>query len=359
MKRYLLISAFVTLSTNLFATVRTVSNNPSTIAQFNTIQAAINASSNGDTVYVHGSPNTYAGFNIDRQLIIIGPGWSPDKHLPHVAQVNGSVFFNNAAASGSELQGLTLQATVSISVSGINNLRFIRNRFQGNYFNLQPNVATTLSNYLFEGNWFDNGAISGSSSYTYQNFIFQNNLFYETGCCTGFSIGGFTNTVNVLIDHNLFYGPGSGSRDVFSNNSRFLTLSNNIFVRRSAAGNLSSSTFNNNISFNTANDAPWAVNGNVDGGGNVAGQDPQMAAQASVNSGTNNPLLDFTISAGPANNSASDGKDMGLLFDGTGSLNWANSRGSRLPYIFSMNITTPTVNPGGNVNVTVEARRNN
>ncbi len=62
------------------ATVRTVSSNPSTLGQFSTIQAAIDASIAGDTVYVYGSPNIYAGFSIvDKAITVLGPGWSPDK----------------------------------------------------------------------------------------------------------------------------------------------------------------------------------------------------------------------------------------------------------------------------------------
>ena len=74
-----------------------------------------------------------------------------------------------------------------------------------------------------------------------------------------------------------------------------------------------------------------------------------MTDEAAVEANTDNPLLNLTISAGPANNSGSDGKDMGHLYDVSGSLNWVNSRGSRMPFIFSMNVTTPTVAPGGNV----------
>jgi hypothetical protein len=118
------------------------------------------------------------------------------------------------------------------------------------------------------------------------------------------------------------------------------------------------STFTNNITNNitlnsanaTANGTPWAVNSNVDGGGNVTNQNPAMVDQAAVNAGSSNPGLNFTIASGSANNSGSDGKDMGLLFDSTGSL---------IPRIFSMNITTPTVTPGGNLSVTVDARRSN
>ena len=55
---------FSIITVTAFATVHTVSNNPATIAQFNTIQAAVNASNSGDTIYVHGSPISYDNVTI-------------------------------------------------------------------------------------------------------------------------------------------------------------------------------------------------------------------------------------------------------------------------------------------------------
>lgn len=357
-KLYLIVALLIT--GNAFATIRTVSNNPSTIAQFSDIQSAVNAANTGDTIFVHGSPNNYSGFTItNKQLAIIGPGWAPDKNLPHLAAIVSTINLTGAGTAGTELQGLFIATNIQILTLGVDNIRIIRNRLFSNTMGVTPNVGGTISGYLFEGNWFDNFSVNSNSSYTIQNFIFQNNLFYESGCCVGGNINGFVNTTNVLFNHNLWYGPGGGTRDAFAGNTRFVIISNNIFVRRHASANLSSSTFNNNITFNAGNDAPWSANGNVDGGGNIAGQNPQMTEQAVIDAGTNSPLSDFTIAAGPANNSASDGKDMGLLYDASGSLNWTNARNSRLPRIFSMNITTPTVAPGGNVSVTVEARRSN
>jgi hypothetical protein len=68
--------------------------------------------------------------------------------------------------------------------------------------------------------------------------------------------------------------------------------------------------------------------------------------------------LNFIIAAGPANNSGTDGKDMGLLYD-AGMLNWSNSRMSRIPFIYNMVISNSTIAPGGTLNVQVEARKNN
>ncbi len=345
------------------ATIRTVSNSPATLAQFNTIQAAITASVSGDTIYVHGSPNAYAAFTItNKQLVIIGPGWSPNKNLPFTASVPGCTI-TGAACSNTELQGLVFTSSMVINANHPDNLRFIRNRFQNLNIFIGEGAVTYIG-YLFEGNWFDNSEANGTPSATYQNFLFQNNLFFETGCCVGNNIGGFANSVNVLFNHNLWYGPaGAGVRDCFTGTCQFLTLTNNIFVRRNAGNSNSNSTFNNNITFypagSTAPADPWTINGNINSGGNVSNSDPQMVDQVGVNAGTNDPLQNFTIPAGPANNSGSDGKDMGLLYDAVGSLNWTTSRSSRLPFIFSMNITNPTIPVGGTLNVAVEARKNN
>lgn len=340
------------------ATIHTVSNSPSTIAQFNTVQAAVNAAAAGDTVYVHGSPNIYAAFTLsNKQLTIMGPGFSPDKNLAFTAIISGCTI-TGAACANSEFQGLVFNSTVSISSAKPDNLRFMRNNF------LQLSVSinqggVTYSGYLFEGNIFDNSSVDASSSSTYQNFLFQNNYFYENGTNRDANVSSFLNAINVLFNHNLWFGPAGGTRNCFSSNCRFLTLTNNIFVRRHPSTANSSSVFNNNITFNAGDNTPWASNANVDGGGNVSNQDPQMAAQAAVNAGTNNVLADYTIGAGPANNAGSDGKDLGLLYDLTGSLNWANSRNSRLPRIFSMNITNPTVPAGGTVSISVDARVSN
>ncbi len=353
---------FIAFSIPSLATVRTVSNTPSTIAQFNTIQAAVTAAASGDTIYIHGSPNAYSAFTqTNKALIFIGPGFSPDKNLGFTAVVPGCTI-TGALCANSEYQGITFTSTISINSAAPNNLRFIRNNFSQISVSINQG-GVTYSGYLFEGNLFDNSSADAATSSTYQNFIFQNNYFFENATVRDANIGGFFNTVNVLFDHNLWIGAGSGVRNAFTNSCRFLTITNNIFVRRNAASSNSNSVFNNNITFYPPGSvnpgAPWTVNGNINSGGNVDNQDPQMVAQASVNAGTNNALADYTIPAGPANNTGSDAKDMGLLYDETGSLNFTNSRNSHLPRIFSMNVTTPTVAPGGNVNINVEARVSN
>lgn len=363
---FFVIKMLLLISPCALGTIRTVSNNPATLGQFNTIQAAIDASADDDTVYVHGSPNTYALFTVmDKSVTIIGPGWEPDKNMPFKAVVDGCSLRNSPAAgspSGTELHGLVFSDGATIALVhntgpdlGFGNLRIIRCQLGGiTYFNLSS------TNVLFEG-CFITTLFNFSSSSTYENFLFQNNIF-RTNPLSNVNINMLILCVNVRFDHNLFYSNESGATPIFANNCRSITLTNNIFVERDPAANLSLSIFNNNITYNggsTNANEPWAVNNNVDGGANIANQNPQMSAQASVDAGTINPLLDFSISSGPANNAGADGKDIGLLYDAVGSLNWANSRNSRLPRIYSMNIINPTIGEGGSLNVSVEARKSN
>jgi hypothetical protein len=348
----------ITLATQ--ATVLTVSNSPSTLAQFNNIQNAVNAAASGDTIQIHGSPNAYFAFTqTSKQLVFIGPGFTPDKSSAFTAQIPGFTI-TGATCANSEYQGLTITSTIAINSTKPDNLRFIRNNFVGLALQILQG-GVTYSGYLFEGNVFDNSSVDATSGSTYQNFIFQNNSFFENGTIRDGNLSGFNNSINVLLDHNVWYGPSSGTRNVTNGSiNRFMTFTNNIFVRRSFnTGRVLNSTFNNNITFNAVVNDPWVNDGNVDAGGNVVNQDPQMANQTAVNAGTATPTSDFSIAAGPANNSGSDGKDMGFLFDAVGSLNWVNSRNSRLPRIFSMNVITPTVPAGGNVTINVDARISN
>ena len=356
MKKILLIS-LILLALKTSASVHTVNNVPNGGAQFTTIQAAIDAAAQGDTIFIQGSPIAYPVFTLaSKKIAFFGPGWSPDKNLPVRAEING-VTVQNDASSGSEFNGLVLKGGLDIPNS-VNDLKFIRCEFKGG-----ASINGSANNWLIEGCYISGGVarFAFNAGLNYTNILFHNNVFRTNGFA---SIYGLANATGVLIDHNLFYleSPAVTNLGVFDNNCRFLTITNNVFVNVNASTQLSLSTFNNNILFYpsiAAQSAPWTVNNNINGGGNVNGINPQLSAQTAVNAGTDNPLLDFTIATGPANSSGSDGKDMGLLFDETGSLNWNASRMSRLPVVTSMNITNPTIAPAGTLNVEVTAKKSN
>ena len=354
MNRLLLLGALLSLNGFSYATILTVNNNPAGFAQYNTIQAAINAAESGDTILVHGSETVYAGFTINnKKLAIIGPGLSPEKNLSLRAHVQGSTI-TGAGASGSEVQGFLIDE-IRVNAPQPEALIITRNYFNGWFWMDQ---AGNYKDFLIETNYFNrSGGIHGNAapSVTYISLMIRNNVFEGWDS----QIRQFNNaSSSIIIDHNLFLRRNGFSDGIFAN-CRFLLISNNIFVRRNAADQNSQSTFTNNLTFNCPVNNPWAVNSNF-GGGNIENQDPQMADQAIVNAGNEEvPLRNLSIAGGPAKGTAADGKDIGLLFEPTGPVNWALFRNSRLPRIFSMNITNPSLPAGGTLQVEVEARRSN
>lgn len=357
---------FIFLLQQSQATIKTVCNYPLNVALYNDIQSAIDASSAGDTILVQGSPVTYEPAILqDKLLTLIGPGWSPVRNAGALTAKVKRITINGPLSSGSEVQGFIFAEGVYAGLAteqnvSINNLRIIRNHFYGLSFNIADgfgngNGAAFCSGYVIEGNYFYNSFIFLEFYNHLANTIIRNNVFLRS------YIQDFALCNNVIVDHNIFYNDINNLSVPALSICSLLTIQNNIFCKMECGGNNTTDhcTFKNNITYNTSVTPAWTLDFNGDGGGNMLEQNPGMADQVSVNNGVDNPLLNFTIASGPANNSGSDGKDMGLLYDQTGSLNWNNSRTSRLPYIFNVNIANNTIDLNATLNVTIEARRNN
>jgi hypothetical protein len=331
-------------------TILTVSNNPQKPAQYSTIMDAVTASASGDTIYIHGSPNFYTGTNVvNKKLIFIGPGFEPDKELPYPATITFQLNLIGDLCSGSEFHGLTFRG--NLILQSCDSVKVLRNYFWSQVdINLSIDHMVTYKNIEFTGNYFYNNEISATQPIS--NFRFVNNVIFLG------TIHGFKGGANMLFDHNVFYGPSSGSSLAFSQ-CEGMMLSNNIFIRRKAGAGTTKCTFNNNITYLTGEDAPWLMNQNADAGGNLAGQSPQMVDQAKLEAGLFGLLHDFTVAAGPANNAGSDGKDLGLLYDPVGIYNWMKSPNSTLPFIYHMKLGNPTIESGGSLSISIEAKSNN
>jgi hypothetical protein len=350
MKKVFYLIALTHLSFFAFGTVHTVSNMDSSV-QFTSIQAACDASNSGDSIYVSPSPINYDPFTIDnKKLAVFGPGWAP--FVGGTATVQ-ACYVNGTGATGSEIQGFIFLSdqggnSISINSSNINNLIIKRNEL---HILL---IGGNADGYLIEGNWFDAtydysgivGIIFGGNN-NLSNALIRNNIFFSCGLLrlTG---------NKTVIDHNLFYG-NPNPIGAFQSTTGF-TITNNIIQINFSP--LTFSTFNNNITYNSGNDTPWIGNNNINAGGNRAGQNPQMADEASVDADVDNPLLNFTIKSGPANNAGSDGLDMGLLFDKGKVTNWNYSRATHLPYMTELNITDQNIFSNGYIHFNGKAKSN-
>ena len=260
MKKIIFFALMLCASTT-FATVRTVSNQIPNPGQYTTIQAAINASSAGDTVYVHGSPLSYSGFNLDRQLTIIGAGFEPlslNVNPNTIILGGGAVSINNVNASGSKLIGMFFNTNLN-TTPGLHDITISRCKFAASSYaiSFSPNMYNvTITENYFEGNGLTygwNGSIGTPHDFTIANNVFWNYWY-------GYAFGGWDGVANVQVTNNLFYGGANGPLSIVSGTSSGLMFSNNIFNKVSFGG-LSSCTFSNNLTFLCTGNPPCINNG--------------------------------------------------------------------------------------------------
>ena len=113
--------AFVGLSLNVNATVRRVNSAPGSSASYSTIQAAHDAASNNDTLYLEASAFGYGSLNATKKLVIIGSGYflsqNPQTQAINSASTITYIYFS-AGSGGSKLTGCTVGYMV-ISVSDL------------------------------------------------------------------------------------------------------------------------------------------------------------------------------------------------------------------------------------------------
>ncbi len=327
---------FALLAINSFATVITVSNNPNSPGQYNNLQTAIDAATNGDTLYVHGSPTNYGTIYLNRNLTLIGTGYNPQKDNPLVSSI-ATLYLDSVpgikGCSNSRIIGfnITSQLVQGPNAYAFNNVTIALNRIA--QIQIQASSANgiiikqNIINYMY-------------SIQNCNNLIIRNNILYYT---TSY----FQNCNSVLITNNLYFYQSVSTGAVVQD---FSTITNNIFLN--VHPNTSFSTFNNNLIFNSGNDVlPY---GNNTGTGNINGSAPvfvNVPDLIGVNLNYNYRLT--ATSAG--HNAGTDGTDIGP-FGGLDPL--PNLYGTPpVPQIKIFNITNSVVTPSTPLEIYVKAKK--
>lgn len=378
MNRILLVATLFACTTT-FATVRTVSNNPTRPAQFTTFAAAQTASVNGDTIYIYGSPFQYPAISVSKRLVIIGAGYNPNNQFGQPTNIANVDLFRDTGvnnASGTVLTGIL---TGRLDIAGLvsNNIRVFRCRFTS-YINMAGGSPTgyadgwTLYNNIFDSYIF--GGASSRTSASATNIILANNIFSNTNAY----LYGF-NSNAVIIDHNLFQG-ASNFYLVFN-----IIVTNNIFTRTSGTVFYGAGTgpvlctFNNNISNqstiadpSTYTPANSFVNtftgtggGSNFGAGNFVGVDPLYTSVSNFNSYVT--IANYRLQASSVGkNAATDGTDIGIYggsypfpIGGAVGSGYDTSPMPPIPQVTELNIQNATVPVNGTLNVNVKATVNN
>ncbi|MCU0379259.1 MAG: hypothetical protein MUC78_13475 [Bacteroidales bacterium] len=226
-----------------------VNNNAGADPDYATIQAANDAAINGDTIYIEGSTTAYAGADISKRLIIIGPGYFLTENDSTQAnglevQINGAISFN-PGSSGSIIAGCVVSgigigadnlsitrcnfSSISIIVNTVNNILIVQNYCSSIYMpsNKMTNsiIANNMADHIFcnascgplqiINNIITGYSYGGISAY---NSSIANNILTQTTANMPVHTG---NTIN----NNIFAGAGTNA-----NGNLYNVVMANVFV---------------------------------------------------------------------------------------------------------------------------------
>ncbi|MFD2721017.1 hypothetical protein ACFST9_20020 [Hymenobacter monticola] len=236
-------------------TIRRVNNTGLTIAGVNiysTLQAAHDASSAGDIIYLEPSDISYGNLLCVRPLTIIGNGYylnqNPTLQLDKRESVTGSVTFA-AGSTGSRITGCYINGFCSIAASSITvernrinstvyigynatsgayatlNTAIVRQNYITSTVAFYTNGATTVSNVSLNNNILASASISTSGSYAgLGNILISNNVIGDLAGNSGYGI----DIDNAVIKNNILtYTSGTGSNFTPRNNAYSYNISGN------------------------------------------------------------------------------------------------------------------------------------
>ncbi len=354
------ITALMLLSTSAWCTVITVSNLPNSPGQYFFLQDAIDASSDGDTLLVSGSPDSYGSVIVIRPLTIIGDGYnrrpSPDNSNYYPDGYNSIAAFD-IQASNVHISGFRTQIKIHdyYGLYYIGNITIERCLIDDNFGEFDKSVeviasfieSTLFGNIKFINNVF---AYQGEISFQYLfgidvQITFSNNIFFGT---IFLSSNPFGSIRNMVFMHNNFFDANNTeifNSDVFTN----MVIKDNIFYNSSPLGCVQSA-YINNLLFGI--DTIFPNEDHADAGNIFA--DPSFMVYTDS--------LDFfeqNFNLNPdseACNAASDGTDIGITggaypFNVGDTPSWAE--------VIKLKLSDSTIPTNATINATFEGKVNN
>jgi hypothetical protein len=302
-----------------FATVRTVSNDPKAPAQYNSINTAIQASSNGDTILVYGSGIGYGNITIDREIVLIGAGYKNpyggNTSLQYL-NLNGAgalsasnskisgfsityVYFNGTNGNSKLIEGVLIERChiyylefddggVTYRNDTIRNCRFWN---YGLYLN-----RGTLHNIQIHNNLFENHEVGNSVATRTHDSVYVRNCVFINRSTSNV----FRNALEMTVENCIFYAaePQGCTNCAFNNNMTYLNTNNDL---DGSAGNPGSVGSGNHINVD-----PQFVNYPPGGGPYSYSHDLNVQNSNAVNGGTDatdmgihGGMLPFTVGANP------------------------------------------------------------
>ncbi len=342
--------ALIVFQFTVAQTVYTVDNRPESGAQFTSVQAAIDAASAGDIIYIHPSPTSYGNVDVTKTLTLVGTGHDPANFDGISATL--STITLRADSADTVITGLDASSISAYSFgTNTHNIHIINNKITSNIRGYAGSGQS--NNWIIEGNYL---------GYSYSTTVLfadaMNNIQFRNNVVQG-RING-SNHTNVFTNNLFIQNHPSGAAQVFisSNGITSQLVTNNMFVFTDPDITALTSTgttivYTNCLTFQAGGGAALPA---LPGSGNLDNTDPQFVnIPTDITDFYNN---DYTLNgASPAVGTATDGDDIGIHgrnfpFDTTG-------RPHSMPYPEVMTILNTVVQPGQNLTVEFQASQKN
>ncbi len=347
MKKFVLVVFACALSFVSQATIRTVNNVSGLDADYTTMNDALAASIDGDTIYVQPSPNNYGGITLNKRLVIMGAGHNPlfslyDSYITQISFGSGS--------GSSVLKGLSIQVITSATGVTCNNVLI-----SGCKLNSPNNSPLQFNDGVMNGWIFEGCTIQSGSNFPIELNNLDANLIIRN--CYAMSTGAY-NVFNSVpngthIDHCILLTTGASVYSGVSIGQNVLHT-NNIISTSSVNNNFgvdyscSSCTFNNNLLWNAAAAFPTPALGT----GNIVNVDPLFANFGYSTTYSYN--WDFHVADNSqANNAATDGSDIGI-YGGIFNFNHNGIDGGS-PHIVDFSLESSSAPQGGTITIHLNA----
>lgn len=352
--KWIFVACLLATSVMLQGAVFVVDNAPGNGAPYQNVNTAINAAINGDTIMIQPSVTSYGTVDVNKRLVLIGPGYYPENR--NVTKIT-TLRFTNTSASGSIITGLQIAALQTLN-SNVDNIVIQRNYFFGSAL-LQ--ISHPSSGWLIEGNIFEEDNACGgcqairlhSSSF---NFTFRNNLIYSRFSSINNTrmfndLNGTTNVIhNIIIHRNPGYLFGGTSWGTASTNT---LLQNNIIWVTNPAVNFqdgcNNCIWNHNLTFSAGNTLPV-----LPGTGNIDNTNPQFLQVPNLN----NPAFAFDndYRCTPGSPGATGASDGGMLGVYGGNYPFRNNvEPTGIPRMLDLILDNVILEVGNNASVRVKA----
>lgn len=339
----LFLLAFAASHSGIAQTIRRVNNtgvNPQGVNIYTTLQAAHDASSAGDIIYLEPSGISYGSLTCVRPLTIIGNGYflaqNPGLQLDLRESIVGDILFG-AGSAGSRITGCTQSGTY-LQINA-NNVVVERNQINNIYLgtNVFTGASSSVNNALIRQNYITGSITFSTSGSTTVSSIIVSNNFINGGISTS---GAYTQLNSILISNNVIGSfAGNNGAGLQVDNA---VIKNNVLTYTTASTNFTPR--NNAYSYNISGNAAF---------GTANGNQQNVAPTNLFVGGTTSTDGAFVLRTGsPAIGTGESGTDVGMF---GGVLPYRIAGIPNVPSIYQYNQAVS----GNTLNATISTRSNN